>query len=355
VYNQRNHKSPRTHAPKIATTRSLCECELYAPANYDNDPQMKKVMDNFNKQTQQRLHEYDDRMVEKRKHCKDKCDKEIQKIVLKDKLEKELTEKFSTLQTDIQSDAIPSCVCEKSIADKLEKGCLRCTQTFGGIVAPSSGVLAGIAEGAVIVWKPLALNAAMRAAMVEATAKGLAAGLKEGKEVLILALKYIKVDDLFPGIFNSIGTKIPFTDGKQIAEAIITKYKATCMPLSNSGARHAACTDFELKAGISAPDGCPYGTPDDIIPKSLNTYVSGAKTSASDKAAEVTLSKIAELQETNLGAVESTYTSCQTAIIASVIAIVVIVLVMVIIYKILRYRRKKKMKKKMQYIKLLEE
>ncbi|ETW37616.1 hypothetical protein PFTANZ_01665, partial [Plasmodium falciparum Tanzania (2000708)] len=71
--------------------------------NYDNDPQIKELMDNFNKQTQQRLREYDDRMVEKRKLCKEQCDKEIQKIILKDKIEKELTENFETLQTDIRS------------------------------------------------------------------------------------------------------------------------------------------------------------------------------------------------------------------------------------------------------------
>ncbi|SOV83955.1 rifin PIR protein, putative [Plasmodium reichenowi] len=68
VHNQRNHKSTTPHhTPKITTTRLLCECELYAPANYDNDTEMKKVMENFNKQTQQRFHEYDDRMVEKTK------------------------------------------------------------------------------------------------------------------------------------------------------------------------------------------------------------------------------------------------------------------------------------------------
>ncbi|SPJ10088.1 PIR protein, partial [Plasmodium sp. DRC-Itaito] len=101
------------HHTKIPTTRLLCECELYAPANYDNDPQMKEVMQQFEDRTSQRFHEYDDRMVEKRKECKDKCDKEIQKIILKDKLEKQMAEHFDTLQTDIQSDAIPTCICEK--------------------------------------------------------------------------------------------------------------------------------------------------------------------------------------------------------------------------------------------------
>ncbi|EWC76955.1 surface antigen [Plasmodium falciparum UGT5.1] len=70
---------------------------------------------------------------------------------------------------------------------------------------------------------------------------------------------------------------------------------------------------------------------------------------------EVLPSKIAAFEKTKLGAVDATYTSFQTSIIAPIITIVVIVLIMVIIYLILRYRRKKKMKKKLQYIKLLEE
>ncbi|EWC87688.1 hypothetical protein PFNF54_03536 [Plasmodium falciparum NF54] len=75
-------------------------------------------MQKFHDRTTQRFQEYDERLQEKRQICKDKCDKEIQKIILKDKLEKELMDKFSTLDTDIQSDAIPTCICEKSLADK---------------------------------------------------------------------------------------------------------------------------------------------------------------------------------------------------------------------------------------------
>ncbi|SOV84075.1 rifin PIR protein, putative [Plasmodium reichenowi] len=122
VYNQRNHKSstPR-HTPKIPTTRLLCECELYAPANYDSDPQMKEVIENFNKQTQQRFEEYDERMKTTRQKCKEQCDKEIQKIILKDKLEKQMEEQLSTLETKIHTDDIPTCVCKKSVAEKTEK------------------------------------------------------------------------------------------------------------------------------------------------------------------------------------------------------------------------------------------
>ncbi|KOB89681.1 hypothetical protein PFDG_05234, partial [Plasmodium falciparum Dd2] len=60
-------------------------------------------------------------MNKNKQKCKDECDKEIQKIIIKDKLQKELMHKFATLHTDIQSDAIPTCVCEKSLAVKGER------------------------------------------------------------------------------------------------------------------------------------------------------------------------------------------------------------------------------------------
>ncbi|CDO61980.1 rifin, partial [Plasmodium reichenowi] len=181
VHNQRNHKSILQH---IRTTRLLCECDIYIP-NYDSDPQMKEVMEIFNKQTQQRFHEYDERMKTTHQKCKEQCDKEIQKIILKDKLEKELMDKFATLQTDIQSDAIPTCFCEKSIEDKMEKGCLRCAQNLGGIVAPSSGVLGEIAALALSGWKTAAIDAATKYAMAQGAAEGAIAGNAHGMEIVI--------------------------------------------------------------------------------------------------------------------------------------------------------------------------
>ncbi|ETW39284.1 hypothetical protein PFTANZ_00017 [Plasmodium falciparum Tanzania (2000708)] len=132
------HNTPSTKA--IRTHRTLCECEWYTPSNYDNDPEMKFVMENYNRKTSERFKEYDERMNKNRQKCKEQCDKEIQKIILKDKLEKQMEQQFSTLHTDIQRDAIPTCVCEKSLADKVEKGCLRCGYGLG-TVAPTVGFI----------------------------------------------------------------------------------------------------------------------------------------------------------------------------------------------------------------------
>lgn len=52
-------------------------------ANYDNDTEMKKLMENFTKHTQQRFHEYDKHNNEKLQKCKEQCEKDIRKNYIK--------------------------------------------------------------------------------------------------------------------------------------------------------------------------------------------------------------------------------------------------------------------------------
>ncbi|ETW46025.1 hypothetical protein PFMALIP_05911 [Plasmodium falciparum MaliPS096_E11] len=354
IYNQRNHKSTTHHTLKIPITRLLCECELYTPANYDDDPQMKKVMKNFNRQTQQRFHEYDERMKTTRQKCKDKCDKEIQKIILKDKLEKELMDKFATLQTDIQSDAIPTCVCEKSVADKVEKGCLKCGSILGSAM-PEVGSIGGSLLYALDAWKVAALKAAIAAAKEAGDAAGVAAGEAKGMQIVIGVLEQRGVGLLCPELLKSIGDTIHYTNAGKISDIIYGKYTTTCMGLNNSGPP-TACKSFNIKFRLFDTRDIPIGSPPaQAIPESIGYAVDEATRSANAQAAKVAATKTAAIEAAQEKAIETTFMGNQTIIIASVIAIVVIVLIMVIIYLILRYRRKKKMKKKLQYIKLLEE
>lgn len=115
MYNKKNPYIITSHTPSqesLKTCRSLCECDLYTSI-YDNDPEMQKVIQEFDNRTSQRFEEYDRRMVKNRQKCKERCDKEIEQIIVKDKIEKELTEKLGALQTEIQSDAVPTCTCQK--------------------------------------------------------------------------------------------------------------------------------------------------------------------------------------------------------------------------------------------------
>ncbi|KNC35658.1 rifin [Plasmodium falciparum RAJ116] len=351
-HNQRNHKSTTLHTQN---NRSLCECELYAPANYDSDTEMKRVMENFSKQTQHRFHEYDERMKTTRQKCREQCDKEIQKIILKDKLEKELMDKFATLQTDIQNDAIPTCVCEKSLADKVEKGCLKCAQNLGGIVAPSTGVLGEIAALAVNAWKTTELEAAIVAAQKAGDAAGVAAGEAAGKKAVIEALEFIEVHKFFPGIFKNIRNITHYADVKNFVGDIVKEHAQNCALVStNEGAK---CYSFEVNLGIrEAITFKQTGPPaSGHIRELIKGIVGDVKKAADARTAEVSSATYKDIMTKQTAFIEAEFNSSITSIYAPIIAIVVIVLIMIIIYLILRYRRKKKMKKKLQYIKLLEE
>ncbi|SOS79045.1 PIR protein, putative [Plasmodium sp. gorilla clade G1] len=342
IYNQRNHILT-LHNPTIAS-RLLCECKLYAPSNYDNDPEMKAVMQNFDRQTSQRFEEYNESMIKNRQKCKEQCEKDIQQIILKDKIEKELTVKLSTLQTDISTNDIPTCVCEKSVADKVEKTCLKCGVLLGGGIAPGWSLVSGIVYTG---WKAAALAAAKKAAIAEGLAVGKIAGDDAGVKALIYGLsdKFL-LETLQGKLLNDIITTEVFRNPTFLSAAI--KAEQTRL-----------CWNPEIETNKLF---CSLGE-DKTEPNWFVKYVEtnlekvvGDATKAAEQAAESTTESVTEAAiETNSGAVEVIYMGYHNVIIASVVAILVIVLVMVIIYLILRYRRKKKMKKKLHYIKLLKE
>nr|SPJ13428.1 rifin PIR protein,putative [Plasmodium sp. DRC-Itaito] len=314
VYNQRNHKSMTPHTPKIPTTRLLCECEFYSPANYDSDPQIKKVMENFNKQTQQRFHEYDERMKTTRQKCKEQCDKEIQKIILKDKIEKELSEKFATLDTDIQSDDLPTCFCKKSLADKTEKFCLNYGKNMGAIT-PWWGLVCGSGYAG---WTNYVTQMAIQ--------KGIEEGVKYGFESLrdFRGLSGLIEVSKIQSLINPAN----YADPTIYATFVQDINKTKCVEAGNNTKVFCNAAQYQGIQNVSAQ----------------------AAQIAEDAASAATLA-----EEEAMNAAAPTTNALTTTINASLIAIVVIVLIMLIIYLILRYRRKKKMKKKLQYIKLLEE
>ncbi|EWC76137.1 surface antigen [Plasmodium falciparum UGT5.1] len=314
---------------------------------------MKRVMENFSKQTQQRFHEYDERMKTTRQKCREQCDKEIQKIILKDKLEKQMEQQFSTLHTDIQNDAIPTCVCEKSLADKTEKVCLKCGYGLGS-VAPTVGLIGAVAVNA---WKNTALKAAIVAAQKAGAAAGKAAGdIAGAAKVIDLIESTFYINELGGNALQSLFNAENYMNAKLISGFIQAEYsKLGCGKIFFSfGTNKRICTF--VNGGIVTTRGVGTGgSANDFIKTTAQNMVSKAESVAAARAAKVTSETTATLTAKNTGEVNATYMGYQTPIIASVVAILIIVLVMVIIYLILRYRRKKKMKKKLQYIKLLEE
>ncbi|ETW41643.1 hypothetical protein PFNF135_03798 [Plasmodium falciparum NF135/5.C10] len=255
-----------------------------------------------------------------RQKCKEKCDKEIQKIILKDKLEKELTEKFATLQTDIQSDAIPTCVCEKSVADKVETICLKCGRVLGGGVTPAWGLVSGLGYAG---WSHYVATTVAKAA----TDAGIKAAIEGVKKIWELG-------NVSGVNFGEVVNSINCVNKDLLAKSLYELSNNICA-IGGIGSDKPFCT-FKLTYN-QEPRFIKYVT-------KLTTKVAEDAGAAATEAKDVALAN----------ATNATH-SFNIAIIASVVAIVVIVLVMIIIYLILRYRRKKKMKKKLQYIKLLKE
>ncbi|EWC78915.1 surface antigen, partial [Plasmodium falciparum UGT5.1] len=327
IYNQRNHNSTTPHHPP--NTRLLCECELYTPANYDNDPQMKAAMHDFDRQTSQRFHEYDERMKTTRQKCKDQCDKEIQKIILKDKLEKELMDKFATLHTDIQSDAIPTCICEKSMADKTEKFCLNCGMGLGGGLLQASSLLGGIGAVAVNAWKAAELVTAKKLAAEAGAAAGLKAGNALGMKIVIKVLKDWGVDEFCPVLFKSIGNTTPYNDSATIISAILAKKSQACSVTSDLRFR-GMCETFGVKFGLRDAFGIPLAPPpeDKFISEMINGLAEGATQAADAAAKAAEKSATAAAIETSTGAIDAASTHLYSTIAYSITAILIIVLIM---------------------------
>ncbi|SOS79530.1 PIR protein, putative [Plasmodium sp. gorilla clade G1] len=305
------------------TSRVLSECDI-PTLNYDNDADMKSVKENFDRRTSQRFEEYEERMKKKRQKCKEQCDKDIQKIILKNKM-------------------------ETSLAEKVEKGCLRCGCGLGGVAA-GVGIIGPIAVNE---WTKAALIAAKSSAIAEGTAAGEAAGHAEGAAKLIEFIKStLGIERLAFGTLDKIIDAKTYHNAQLISRSIYSEYLVSnCTSLGTI--EHKPICSIFTKLVVESVNGQAEGPMDRLLELSVQSMVSDAEGVAKVFTNSATEEAIATLIPKKTGAVNATYASCQTAIIASVVAILVIVLVMVIIYLILRYRRKKKMNKKLQYTKLL--
>ncbi|ETW33054.1 hypothetical protein PFTANZ_06222 [Plasmodium falciparum Tanzania (2000708)] len=313
-HNKRNHNSTIYHTSNtkpIKPYRSLCECELYAPSNYEYNTEMNDVLKEFNDRIAQRFEEYNERMQEKRKQCKEKFEKDIQKIILKDKIEKELKEKIATLETNINPNDIPTCVCEKSVEDKVEKTCLKCGKNLGGLV-PGMGLIGG--------------TAVYGAAVNAATKAGIAKAIELMKGIFFLGeVSAINLDKLIhSGNYNH---------GMSLVN-IVNKVSDTMCGVNEAAGDTKFCTfaySFTLRKRSA------------FFTKTISENAEAAATEG------------IEAYGTTFVTETSPTTFLTNPYIASSIAIIIIVVILLIIYLILRYRRKKKMKRKLQYIKLLKE
>nr|SPJ13413.1 rifin PIR protein,putative [Plasmodium sp. DRC-Itaito] len=280
VGSQLNNPSITTHHTPIYTSRVLSERGTQS-SNYNNDEDMKSVKKRFDDRTSQRFQEYEE-------HKR-----------------------------------------EKSLAEKVEKGCLRCGCALGGGVLPVWGLVSGL-------WYATLSHYVSTTLVKEATDAGIKAGLKVGlakvREIANPTLSGLR--GTMPTI-NELETLTTGISGDNVTLHGIIKCISSNINAQLETSRHQIFFQTVNTMALKTPTEFNRGN---------NLQAATEVTKAIAKAEEGILTK--GVNATSI---------LTTGITASIVAIVVIVLVMVIIYLVLRYRRKKKMKKKAQYTKLLNQ
>ncbi|SPJ08256.1 rifin PIR protein,putative [Plasmodium sp. DRC-Itaito] len=315
-YQEHNKNKPYITTHHTATTKSrvLSKYDIQSSI-YHNDRDIKSVKENFDRQTSQRLREYEERMKVKRQKRKAKRDKNIQKIIEKDKM-------------------------ETSLAEKVEKRCLKYGCGLGGVAA-SVGLFGGFG---IYGWKTVALAAAKNAAIAEVA--------EAGKNAVILGITTeFGVSTLGAQPLETVLNVIDYTDVSNISHLIYSQYETTCISIySPTVGPEPICFPVweKLLSGFGGQG--EFVKEKNIIETAVRTIVSNAKAAAGEAEEATTL-----ITTEKIGAIDAISSGCQIAIIASVVAILIIALVMIIIYLVLRYRREKKMNKKADYTKLLNQ
>ncbi|CDO62032.1 rifin, partial [Plasmodium reichenowi] len=176
-----NTNKPYITPHHTQTNRSLCECDTQS-SNYDKDTGMKSVMQQFVDRTSQRFEEYKERLKDKSQKRKEERDKNIQKIIEKDKM-------------------------EKSLEQKIEKGCLKCGCALGGGVLPVWGLVCGAGYAG---WSQYVATTYAKAATEAGIEKGIEVGLAQvlkiahpsvsGQEGTVPAIK--ELETLIAGKFT---------------------------------------------------------------------------------------------------------------------------------------------------------
>ncbi|EUT67474.1 hypothetical protein PFAG_06108, partial [Plasmodium falciparum Santa Lucia] len=333
----KNKPSITPNHTRTTTSRLLSEYDTESSI-YDSDEEINSVKEIFERQTSRRFEEYEERMITQRQKYKEQRDKDIQKIIHKDKM-------------------------EKNLAEKIEKGCLRCGCGLAG-VAGSIGLFGAVA---INIWKPGAITAAIAKAIAEGTANISAAGVKAGeatgKVLVISGLKRIGISTLDNHLLESYFATTSYNNITNITQAVSSEYVQKCISASSGSMsfrlvdthRHIPiCRSVWNQTSVvsTTNQGISFK---EVIQRTVQNIVTKAEGPANTAAEIARENAINAIKAQEADVINTLFMSKQTAIIASVVAIIIIALVMIIIYLILRYRRKKKMKKKAQYTKLLNE
>ncbi|ETW39123.1 hypothetical protein PFTANZ_00170, partial [Plasmodium falciparum Tanzania (2000708)] len=126
-----------------------------------------------------------------------------------------------TLETDISTDDIPTCVCEKSVADKVEKTCLKCGYSLGGAV-PELGLLCGYGAYELV-------KAAIAAGIDFATKEGFKAGTEAGIQAAIEGvIDKFSLQTLGGKTLNAVITSKTYNQPMFLVDKLVHEYKVMC-------------------------------------------------------------------------------------------------------------------------------
>ncbi|SOV83986.1 rifin PIR protein, putative [Plasmodium reichenowi] len=278
------------HHTPTTTSRVLSECDTQSSI-YDKDEEIISVKEIFDRRTSQRLREYDERLQEKRQKRKEQRDKNIQKIIHKDKM-------------------------EKNLAEKLEKGCLMCGCGLGS-VAGSVGLFGGVA---INIWKPGALDAAIAKAIAEGTAEIAAAAKTVGEaEIIKLIKSKFVVSTLGGKDLGSFFTTTSYKNITSITQAVSSEYVQKCISdssgnlvyLSADAKRNIPICNSVLNPNPAVSQQGKHISYIEVIEKTVQTMVSDAEVSAKAAAQAAEVAEKAKAIKTSTDAIEATNFSIQ--------------------------------------------
>ncbi|KOB86422.1 hypothetical protein PFDG_02076, partial [Plasmodium falciparum Dd2] len=211
---------------------------------------------------------------------------------------------------------------EKNLAEKIEKGCLMCGCGLGS-VAGSVGLFGGVA---INIWKHLALEASIKTAIAEGTAKiaeaAEAARIQAGKEFVIAGLEKLGVSILDNQSLVSYFTTTPYNTASVITTALYKQHYKICVydPSRNLFSpfgdvnRHIGICNSVLKQTEAVSQSRKYISHIEGIEKTVQTMVSYAEVSAKAAAKTAEAANKLAIEEAQEKVMEATIYNWYTTI-----------------------------------------
>ncbi|SOS76659.1 PIR protein, putative [Plasmodium sp. gorilla clade G1] len=367
--------SPHTRSvTKITTSRSLSEFDKYKN-NYDDDPEMKELMKRYNERTAVRLKEYDEQKKKKQKIYKEKYDKDIQEIIVKDKIHKQLTKQFSKLEKVTDKDDLFKGKNEKKVATKGKKGRKKTKKTLGQTLSEWN-ILPNID---MYEWIPFSSKEAkvdcniknIKQALTRVgyigSNKFVTLGSKDGKDAVdmkelfsfimrssnALFKKYIKDDVTSDGssFKDSTFSSMFIYALWEIFEHIIVPVFTTVFFSSGSSEEGAK---EEIKHLCAKNCVCATTPGKECVKKGACACASANNCVVACKCAETCAHECAHAHDHHFFSFLDPYLKYFEILYEPFFALYIIASILLIIYYILKYYRKIKMDKKMKYKKILK-